>query len=380
MNLSALHPSALARRIFHADDRRSMFALGSLLYLGFLFLPVLIPPMAKTGWLLPTLISLLPFLYLYVLAWRTSGAASERAALGIGALALLLLPFNPAAHTYVIYAVAALTASAQLKRALTLSALVLLAYTSVHCYLGYPLLMVAMTMLLVLAIGVANIMATAYGRKDAALRLSQEEVRQLARLAERERIGRDLHDLLGHTLSVIVLKAELANRLYERDPDAARREIAEVERVARETLGQVRRAVVGIRSAGLRAELANARLALDAVGVDLDYEIDRDGLPVELETAFALVLREAVTNIIRHAGAAHARISLQLTGGHWVLEIRDDGRHAGGKPGSGILGMHERMAALGGVVCIDSGARGTQVRASIPQDAAAATTAALVTP
>src|SRR5205814_6582017 len=99
-------------------------------------------------------------------------------------------------------------------------------------------------------------------RANQALRLSQDEVRRLAQVAERERIGRDLHDLLGHSLSVIALKSELASKLFTRDSAAAAREIADVERIARESLGQVRRAVAGMRALGLRAELANARLAL----------------------------------------------------------------------------------------------------------------------
>src|ERR1051325_4616685 len=114
---------------------------------------------------------------------------------------------------------------------------------------------------------------TAYtGQQQMALRRSNDEVMRLATLAERERIGRDLHDLLGHTLSLITLKSELANKLFERDPSAARREIADVERVARDALAQVRHAVTGIRAAGLAAELASAKLLLESNGVRLQKE------------------------------------------------------------------------------------------------------------
>lgn len=349
-----------------------MFALGSLLYVAFLFLPALIPRMAPSGWLLPTLISLPPFFVLYVVVWRLPSPSTEWAALGLAALGLALMPVNPAAHTYVIYAIAALSGAVGLRRAIALSALILVIYSGWHLHLGYPAMMAGITALMSIAIGVGNGIARAYGRKETALRLSQEEVRALAQLAERERIGRDLHDLLGHTLSVIVLKAELAHRLYERNPDASRREIAEVERIARDALGQVRRAVMGIRAAGLRAELAHVRLALDAAGVQLDYDVESSGLRPEQETALALIIREAVTNIIRHAGARHATIHLLRQPQSWELKISDNGRGTSGPPGSGLEGMRERAEALGGRLALDSGPAGTCLTITLPADAAGA--------
>ncbi len=113
-------------------------------------------------------------------------------------------------------------------------------------------------------------------RKRAQLQLSHDEVRRLAALAERERIGRDLHDLLGHTLSLVALKSELAGKLVERDPQAARRELAEVTRVARDALSQVRSAVTGIRAAGLASELASARLLLESDGVSFELRARTD--------------------------------------------------------------------------------------------------------
>ena len=133
--------------------------------------------------------------------------------------------------------------------------------------------------------------------KDAALALSQDEVRRLAATAERERIGRDLHDLLGHTLSLITLKLELSRKLFERDPARAKHEMEDAERVAREALAQVRSAVTGIRATDLAAELASAKLLLETTRVQLDYAPPPQGLPPEVERGLALVLREAVTNI-----------------------------------------------------------------------------------
>src|SRR5690606_25498793 len=128
----------------------------------------------------------------------------------------------------------------------------------------------------------------------------------LAGLAERERSGRDLHDLLGHTLSLVALKSDLAARLVERDPAAARSEIDAVSRIARDALAQVRSAVSGIRSAGIAAELASAKLLLECDGVTLRHDWDEGGLAggglsPAIENALALVVREAATNVQRHA-------------------------------------------------------------------------------
>ena len=122
-----------------------------------------------------------------------------------------------------------------------------------------------------LLIGAVCIRSAEVQRANARLRMAQEEVERLAKTAERERIARDLHDLLGHTLSLITLKAELAGKLVERDPERAGREIREVERISREALREVRTAVAGYRSEGLQAEMGRARLALEAAGVRLEY-------------------------------------------------------------------------------------------------------------
>lgn len=362
---------AAALRIFGSDQRQAVVALVSLIYLLFLFLPALAPGMGRPGWLVSTLLTLPPFLALYLATWRLRDPWPTLAVAGMGLLGLLLLPLNPAAHTYVIFAVAAASGALTARRAAAWSAALLLTYVLWHLHLGYPAMMAIFTCVLSLAIALGNTMAAAYGRKDAALKLSQDEVRQLARLAERERIGRDLHDLLGHTLSVIVLKAELANRLYDRDRDAARREIAEVERVARETLGQVRRAVMGIRAAGLRAELAGSKLALDALGIELEQRVEELSLPAEAETALALVVREAITNCVRHSAARHVLVCLQRESRMLVLQIADDGRgrqgQIEGKPaGTGVSSMRERVEALDGHFEWHSDTSGTRLSARIP--------------
>jgi two-component system sensor histidine kinase DesK len=197
------------------------------------------------------------------------------------------------------------------------------------------------------------------------LRRSREEVEHLAKIAERERIARDLHDLLGHTLSLIVLKSELASRLTETDPARAAAEIRDVERVSREALEQVRTAVRGYRSAGLDGELQQAMGALQTAGIRVETAIERTNLPAAQEGVVALALREAVTNVVRHSNATTCRVSLRQSGKYCELEVADDGCGGSLEEGSGLSGMRERVQLLGGAIETD-GRRGTILRVRVP--------------
>ncbi len=180
------------------------------------------------------------------------------------------------------------------------------------------------------------------------LRLSREETSHLARVAERERIARDLHDLLGHTLSLVAIKSELAAKLTERDPDRAAQEIRDVERISRDALREVRSAVAGYRSRSFEGELDQARTALEAAGVTLEAELDTEALSPTQEGVLSLVLREAITNVMRHSEASVCRVQLQESATGIRLEIADDGKGALAPEGSGLQGIRERVRSLGG--------------------------------
>jgi two-component system, NarL family, sensor histidine kinase DesK len=223
---------------------------------------------------------------------------------------------------------------------------------------------------------VAVLFACAAARRSEALRLTRDEVERLARVNERERIGRDLHDLLGHTLSLIAIKSELAGKLLDRDAASAREQIGEVEAVARDALGQVRRAVAGIRAAALEAEVTRARMALLSRDVELDARLDRVALAPDAENALAMGLREAVTNVLRHARARRVEVALRCAASAALLEIADDGRGGRVCPGQGLTGMRERLAVVGGGLAIDSPpGGGTRLRLSVPLSAQAPATA-----
>ena len=219
-------------------------------------------------------------------------------------------------------------------------------------------------------LGLANLYFGEMYRKNQALKLSQEEIRKLAASAERERIARDLHDLLGHTLTLITVKAELAAKLAERDLAGAAREIHDVERISREALVQVREAVGGYRSGSLTGELANARVALTAANVKLAEKIEPPKLSAAQDSALAMVLREAVTNVIRHSNAQHCRIELDKQERQLRLLIVDDGRGGAIHESNGLRGMRERLSAVSGQLRIDSGHAGTRLTVLLPVNSA----------
>jgi two-component system, NarL family, sensor histidine kinase DesK len=316
-------------------------------------------------WLWPTLASYAVFLVLFQRFHYGNGRLPI--ALAIAALGFALLPWNPGSQSYIIYACAFFPFCMGARNSM-LSIVALLAAFSVAWHAaGIPMIYMISAMIAGPVVGLFNIGMRQKMHTNAQLRLSHEEVRRLAALAERERIGRDLHDLLGHTLSLVALKSNLASRLVGTEPDAARKEMDEVSGVAREGLAQVRRAVSGIRAAGLAAELASARLLLESDGVRFSYEMGEVALSAEQETVLALAVREAVTNIQRHARADGARVSLHSADQQVSLRIEDNGRGGAIVPGNGLCGMRERIESLGGRLRVDATpGQGTRVEVTLP--------------
>lgn len=331
--------------------------------------PMFTPQGYDARWWLLTAVSYPVFIALYVGTLALPARRVAACAVGMMLLCLLLLPWYPGGMSYFVFGCVMLGAHHwrsgwRYAVALLLANVVLVVSAR---SLGYPWSALVWLPVTTLVVGLLVHVERQRHHKDAALRLSQDEVRRLAATAERERIGRDLHDLLGHTLSLVALKADLAGRLLDRDPQAARREIGELGQVAREALGQVRRAVTGIRAAGLVAELAAARVLLEGEGITLQVDIPEVALPPEQETVLALCLREAVTNIHRHARASRVRVSLSGDARHWWLCVEDDGRGGTIRPGNGLDGMRERLQVLGGSLHLDAAApRGTRLRAGLP--------------
>jgi two-component system sensor histidine kinase DesK len=208
---------------------------------------------------------------------------------------------------------------------------------------------------LVLPTAVLGLWATAFVRQVATvaeLRAAREELARLAVSEERLRFARDLHDLLGHSLSLITLKSELAGRLLPSDPERAAKEVGDIEGVARQALREVREAVAGYRQPTLENELAGAREMLGAAGIACRTENRAGMLPGATDTALAWAVREGTTNVMRHSRANSCRILLTRDEEKAYAEVTDDGQGTRGRAeesaGSGLSGLAERFAGFSG--------------------------------
>ena len=280
-------------------------------------------------------------------------------------LGVVFTPMNPGASCFFIYAAAFVAEIGPARVAVRWLGALLAIVVAQAWLLGLPAWTWLPSLVFVPLVGGLTIHDAEVTRSNARLRLAQEEVARLAQVAERERIGRDLHDLLGHTLSVIVLKSELAARLAERDIGRAIGEIRDLERISREALAEVRRAVRGYHMSGLRDEIARARETLDAAAVEFSADLGDLSLPPLEDRALALVVREAVTNVVRHADATRCTISVATSPLGLVLSVDDDGRGLAGPEGHGLLGMRARVEQLGGRFDISAHA-GTHLRVTLP--------------
>ena len=198
----------------------------------------------------------------------------------------------------------------------------------------------------VLAVGVAAGAVRVLEGRQATYRMLADEI---AMAAERDRVARDVHDVLGHSLTVVTVKAELAERLVDVDPARARTELVEIQSLTRQSLAEIRAIVAGLRVARLTEELESAGMALAGAGVEAELPDDPSAVDPRHRIVLAWALREAVTNVIRHSGAGHCRITL---GEDW-LEVADDGRGMrNAVEGNGMRGLRERVRGAGGAVSV----------------------------
>lgn len=335
-----------------------------LVYLSFFLVYAAAYDRTPAAWAIDSL-ALAAFLALYFRAFWLSGRALLPIAFAIVGLGVLLSPRNPGAAVFFIYGASFFGQAA--RPAVAVRWLLLVVAIAAVEALVVPLapqFWVPAT-LVSLLVGGTNIHFSEVRRKDRALLEARETAEHLAVVAERERIARDLHDLLGHTLSVIVIKSELASKLVDRDMARAAQEIRDVERISRTALEEVRRAVHGYRGERLGHELANGRAGLAAAGVALDTAIAPVALGPDEERALALALREAITNVIRHARARHCTIRLARDGDGTRLVVEDDGVGGSHVEGAGLSGMRERLAEIGGTLLCE-GTRGTRLTFVVP--------------
>ncbi|MGB7583947.1 MAG: sensor histidine kinase [Terriglobales bacterium] len=322
-----------------------------LAYFVFFWLQPILEHTSRKQWLL-TVLGTVIFLALYLgvlwsdrKPWQFAGLAA------MVVVGTLYAPFNGGACCFFIFAAAVLPYVAEtelgvLKLIGALVAVVVLETWLLHLSGWFAFYGAGLSVV----VGGTNIYFAQRTRMYHKLKKANEEVEHLAKVAERERIARDLHDVLGHTLSVIILKSELAGKLIDRDPQRAKAELADVEKTSREALAEVRTTIRGYRAYSLEAELKQAQATLETAGVKVKSESAEVALSPVQESVVALVVREAVTNVVRHAGARNCLLRLAPVNGSCRFEIQDDGRGGGAIEGNGLRGMRERIEALGGTL------------------------------
>ncbi len=299
------------------------------------------------------------FLAVYIGAVQTRDHTVKLTLIASMALiGLAAFPLNAGASSFLTFSTAILPFTIE-SSAIIVGAVVVLSLAAcaegLYFHIEWPNYAIAVLMMIIVT--TSNIFIAQKKRATDRLLQAQEENQRLAALAERERIARDMHDVLGHTLSVIVLKAELARRLLEPAtgvaPNLAAAEVADIETTARKALAEVRNAITGYRSEGLAAELELARRTLNTAAITLNLDTSLQpsnfSLSATEETVLSLAVREAVTNIVRHARATTCLMRLSLTpDGFHSLLVEDDGASTLAREGNGLRGMRERVQSLGG--------------------------------
>ena len=320
-------------------------------YLGFFFVDPVLSHASARIWTLDVAGAVV-FLLLYFGLFAFENPSIFVHIGGMMLLGMLFLPINSGACTFFIYAAAMLPFCVKTQKSAVVGLLLVGAIGAAECLLlNINKWALFYASIFPIIIGAGNTFFAERNRMNSRLRKANEEIEHLAKVAERERIARDLHDVLGHTLSVITLKSELAGKLIDRDPQRAGKEIREVEEISRQALSEVRDAIRGYRAKGLAAEIAHAKATLETAGVSVQCDASTSlQLPAMQESVLSLAVREGVTNVVRHAQATNCRLRLEQNNGNCRLEIADDGQGFVTIEGNGLRGMRERVEMLGGTL------------------------------
>lgn len=312
------------------------------------------------------------FLILFFLAAKGTGRRQTVAFVLFFLLAFLYYPVSQRAYAVFVYPFAMLCLYISRLRTLFLAlAAMMVGVVAETRYLGRPFVIAEEILFFCVIVGLSNFAFAQQSRTNSLLERANSEIERLSQEAERERIARDLHDLLGHTLTVITVKLDLARRLLSRDSDQdlvrARNEIVEAEQTARNALAEVREAVSGYRTEGLDAEISRARRSLLSADVKLTTTLAPVKLASRQVNVLCLALREAVTNVVRHAHATVCHVALLEKDRTIHFTIEDNGLGGQIREGNGLRGMRERVQSIAGALKLTGSANGgTGLEISLP--------------
>jgi two-component system sensor histidine kinase DesK len=330
----------------------------------FLFQPVLGHANAKE-WVITGVASVV-FVTLYFAIFWTRPPLSYVLLTAMAGMGIGLANFNQGSSVFIIFCSSFIPwIAGTTRRALAMLGLLILVLAIDAAFFHAPVGFWATSMVVALGVAGSNIHFAEKNRADAKLRMAHEEIEHLAKVAERERIARDLHDVLGHTLSLIIVKSTLAGKLIDRHPEKAKDEIADIEKASRDAMAEIRSTLRGYSSYKISDEIQRAKLTLASAGISTESDtVDLSMSPAQ-ESVVALIMREAVTNVVRHSHAKNCRLRLASENGACVLSVEDDGRGGIQVEGNGLRGMRERIEALGGRLVRDT-ASGTKLKFEFP--------------
>jgi len=313
-----------------------------------------------------TIAATIVFLSMYFLIFWSKAPLSYILAAGMVAEGLILANHNPGSSVFIILGSSFIPWIFRTTAKSAIALLALIAVIVIHALVFHtPSGFWTVSVVVVLGVVGSNIHFADKNRADAKLRMAHEEIEHLAKVAERERIARDLHDVLGHTLSLIIVKSTLAGKLIERHPEKAKDEIADIERASRDAMAEIRSTLRGYSNYKISDEIQRAKLTLASAGILVESDTVDISMSPAQESVVALIMREAVTNVVRHSHARKCRMSLAAENGSCVLSVEDDGRGGIQVEGNGLRGMRERIEALGGKVVRDT-ASGTKLKFEFP--------------
>ena len=336
------HPEHCAGSIYSAKSW--IWLVFSLWY----FFPVYYMPSAFGKTLL--IGAYLLFVSLYLWAITLNSQQVWKPILGISLLALAIAPYTPGSGTFFSYVGFLVGFSYRTKIWLAVTALLTGIIIGIHFYFKYPLPSFAFPALCgLITIGIIGYVEKLRLEARISQQKSYQEIEQLAVIAERERIARDLHDLLGHTLSSIALKAELAEKLLSQARhEQVQQHLSELHQIARNSLSLVRQTVSGYKHRGLSGEVMELCEKLRQNGFIVDLAGDIPQLNPRAETAVILALTELTTNVLRHSNGNHCQIEFRQEGDKILVSMRDNGEVKTIIPGNGLRGINERLYALTG--------------------------------
>jgi len=309
---------------------------------------------------------LLLFLPVYLIGYRQSGARLIAASFMLAAIAIALSQVGGSWTVISVYGAALAGAVRPARHGVITIAAIAGLTAATGFVLNQPLMWWVPGLVLIVMTGFGTISREALYDRNRALLAAQEEVRRLAGTAERERIARDLHDVVGRTLTLVALKADLAVKLVGRDQAASAAEMQGVATAAREGLAEVRAALAGVAAGSLGREAAASQDALAAAGVEAIMRGNPEAVDADAGAVLAMTLREAVTNVIRHARARRCTVEIAVESAVARMSVIDDGEGGSFTEGNGLAGMRQRLRAAGGSLAVGPADPGTRLVATVP--------------